>query len=43
MEMEEQQLRQLKKIIGEVCALSGFRLKGQIALVDKHSGHTYRL
>ena len=40
---EEQELKRLKKVLGEICALSGFRLKGQITLVDKNSGHSYRL
>ena len=40
---EEQKLRQIKQILGEVCALSGYKLKGQITLVDKRSGHTVRL
>lgn len=40
---EEQRLRQLKRIIGEVCVLSGYRLKGQITLVEKQTGHTVRL
>lgn len=42
-EKEERELMQLKRVIGEVCALSGFRLKGQIILVDKKSGRSYRV
>ncbi len=41
-EKEEERVRQLKKVLGEICALSGFRLKGQITLVDKKSGHSYK-
>lgn len=40
---EEQRLKQIRQILGEVCALSGYRLKGQITLVDKRTGHTVRL
>lgn len=40
---EEQIAKQLKKILSEVAALSGFRLKGQILLVDKKSGNLYKL
>jgi len=40
---EEQKFRQIKQTLGEVCALSGYRLKGQITLVDKRTGHTVRL
>lgn len=40
---DEQRAKQLKKILGEASALSGFRLKGQIILVDKKSGNTYKL
>lgn len=40
---EEQIAKQLKKILSEVAALSGFRLKGQILLVDKKSGNSYKL
>ena len=41
--IEEQRLKQIKRIIGEVCALSGYRLKGQITLVEKRTGYTVRL
>lgn len=40
---EEQQIRQLKKILSEVCEFSGFRLKGQITLINKRSGYSYKL
>ena len=40
---EEQELKQLKKVLSEICALSGFRLKGQVIIVDKRNGHSYRL
>ena len=42
-EKEEQQAKQLKKILGEICALSGYRLKGQVILVNKYSGYTVKL
>ncbi len=42
-EKEQQRIKQLKKILSEVCAFSGFRLKGQIMLVDKKSGHIFKL
>lgn len=42
-EKDEHQLKQTKQILGEVCALSGYKLKGQITLVDKRSGHMVRL
>ena len=40
---DEQRIRHLKKVLGEICALSGYRIKGDIVLVDKRSGHTVRL
>ena len=42
-EKEERLAKQLKKTLGEVCALSGYRIKGEITLVNKRSGHTIRL
>ena len=42
-DQEEQELKRLKKVLGEVCALSGFRLKGQITVIDRKSGYSYRL
>ena len=42
-EKEEERIRQLKKVLGEICALSGFRLKGQLTFVDKKSGRSYKM
>lgn len=42
-EQEEQRLRHLKKILNEVCELSGYRLKGPVIFEDKRSGHTHKL
>lgn len=40
---EEKKVRQIKKILCEMCSLSGFRLKGEIVLVNKKNGISYRL
>lgn len=42
-EKEEHQLVHLKKVLGEICSLSGFRIKGQITFVEKKSGHLFRI
>lgn len=42
-EKDEQRLRQIRQVLGEVCALSGYRIKGGITLVDKRTGYTVRL
>lgn len=39
-EREEAHIRKLKETLKEVCELSGYRLKGQVSLVDKKSGRT---
>ena len=40
---EAHRLKQIRQVLGEVCALSGYQLKGQITLVDKRTGQTVRL
>lgn len=40
---ETHRLKQIRQVLGEVCALSGYQLKGQITLIDKKTGHTVRL
>lgn len=40
---EAYRLKQIRQVLGEVCALSGYQLKGQITLIDKRTGHTVRL
>lgn len=42
MEREEAHLRKLKAALSQVCELSGYRLKGQIFLVDKKTGQTFK-
>ena len=39
---EEQELQHLKKVLSDICALSGYRLKGQVTLVEKKTGFVHR-
>lgn len=40
---EERELQRLKRILGEVCDLYGYRLKGQITLTEKETGYSVRV
>lgn len=42
-EREEQILRQLKKVLNDICGLAGFRIKGQIVFVEKRTGHSRKI
>ncbi len=42
-EREEAHTRKLKAALNQICELSGFRLKGQIILVERKTGRTYKL
>lgn len=42
-EREERQARKLKKTLYHMCELAGFQLKGQVSLVEKSTGKTFRV
>lgn len=42
-EQEEKQAKKVKKVLMDICELSGYQLNGQISLIDKKTGHMYRL
>lgn len=42
-EQEERRLRHLKKILNEVCELSGYRLVGTVIFMNERTGHTCKL
>jgi len=43
LERKEARIRKLKAALSQICELSGYKLKGQISLVDKMTGQTYKL
>ena len=42
-ECEERQAKRLKAALSQVCEVAGYTLKGQVSLMDKKTGQTYRL
>lgn len=42
-EKDEQQLRKLKRILSDICAISGFHMKGQVTFINSRTGKIYRL
>lgn len=42
-DMEERHRKLLKKTLYQVCEVAGYKLKGQIVIVDVKNGHIYRL
>lgn len=42
-EREEARAHKVKSLLSLMCDLAGYKIRGQVFLMDKRTGHTYRL